>query len=92
MDLQYTIQYKKGAHNAAADALSRYDHTQDIHAISECVPSWIQKLKEWYEYDDHAKQLLTELALSSNSSSDYTLHNGVLRYKGRVWVGNNKTA
>ena len=64
MDLQYTIQYKKGTSNAVADALSRYDWSQELNAISKCVPTRIQKLKEGYEDDTPAKQLLTELAVS----------------------------
>lgn len=48
MDLDYSIQYKKGIHNMADDSLSRYDPSPDISAISECVPSWVQRLKEGY--------------------------------------------
>ena len=59
MDLRYTIQYKKGTSNAAADSLSRYDWSQELNAISECVPTWIQKLKEGFEDDSAAKGLLT---------------------------------
>jgi len=33
-----------------------------------------------------------ELAVSPKAHPDYTLKEGVLRYKGRVWVGNNTTA
>jgi hypothetical protein len=55
MDLQYTIQYKKGTNNAAADALSRVDHEEEIQAVSECIPTWVQKLKEGYEDDEQAK-------------------------------------
>ena len=92
MDLQYTIQYKKGVNNAAADALSRCEHSQEVQAISECIPAWIQNLKEGYDDDDHAKKLMTELTLAPNSQSDYVLQDGVIRFKGRVWVGNNRTA
>ena len=48
MDLNYTIQYKKGINNAAADALSRCETEGEVTVISECVPSWIQKLQEGY--------------------------------------------
>ena len=58
MDLQYTIQYKKGVNNAAADALSRCEHTDAVQAIYECLPTWVQKLTEGYGDDDQAKQLL----------------------------------
>lgn len=92
MDLQYTIQYKKGVHNAAVDALSRCDHTSEINAVSECLPTWVQRLQDGYADDDQAKQLLVELAIAPDSHQDFSLHNGVLKYKGRVWVGNNKIA
>ncbi|CAD6241764.1 unnamed protein product [Miscanthus lutarioriparius] len=54
MDLQYTIQYKKRVNNAAADALSRCEHQNTVHAISKCLPTWVQRLQEGYEDDDHA--------------------------------------
>lgn len=92
MDLQYVIQYKKGATKKAADALSRWTPSTEIQAISECIPTWMQKLKQGYEEDDQAKKLLMELAVSPEAHQDYTLKEGVLRYKGRVWVGNNTTA
>jgi hypothetical protein len=92
MDLQYIIQYKKGTSNVAADALSRYDWSQELNAISECVPTWIQRLKEGYDEDPAAKQLLTELAVSSDNQKGYSLQDGVIRYQGRIWVGNNSAA
>jgi len=92
MDLQYTIQYKRGATNATTDALPRFEHHQEVQAISECIPTWVQKLVEGYEDDEQAKRLMTELAISADSHPGYKLQNGVLRYKGRVWIGNNKTA
>ena len=92
MDLQYIIQYKRGDTNAAVDPLSKFEHHQEVQAISECIPTWVQKLVEGYEDDEQAKRLMTELAISADSHPGYKLQNGVLRYKGRVWVGNNKTA
>jgi hypothetical protein len=39
--------------------------------------------------DPVAKQLLTELAVDSAGAQDYTLTNGIIYYKGIVWVGHN---
>lgn len=40
MDLDYQIQYNKGVHNAAADALSRRVQEEDgVMAVSECLPT-----------------------------------------------------
>lgn len=92
MDLQYTIQYKKGTHNAAADALSRCQLSGEVNALSEYVPTWIQKLQEGYDDDPETRQLLTELAVSNDNSRGYSLKAGVIRYQGRVWVGSNSVA
>jgi len=58
MDLNYQIQYKKGINNAAADALSGCVSDEEVNAISECVPAWIQKLKEAYQENQEDQQLL----------------------------------
>ncbi|WVZ81498.1 hypothetical protein U9M48_028869 [Paspalum notatum var. saurae] len=92
MDLQFSIQYKKGITNAAADALSRCPLQQEVSSVSESIPSWIQKLKEGYADDAAAQQLLTELSVDPQHDKGFSLDQGVLRYKGRVWVGNNSLA
>lgn len=92
MDLKFQIQYKKGVSNAAADALSRHPDNMVVAAISTSIPSWLQKLQEGYEDDPHTKQLLTELSISFENDKGFTLQDGVLRFKGRVWVGDNQLA
>lgn len=91
MDLKFRIQYKQGVLNQAADALSRQP-IEEVLAVSECIPSWMQKLQEGYSEDEQAKQLISELSIDSTNSRGYTLRDGILRYHGRVWVGNNKLA
>jgi hypothetical protein len=89
MDLKYKIQYKKGISNAAADALSRRPEQQSLLAISVSTPSWLEKLQQGYEDDEEAKKLLVELSLQSANDQGFILHNGIIRHKGRIWVGNN---
>lgn len=92
MDLNYKIQYKKGGANAAADALSRCPTSDEIVAVSECIPSWIQKLMDGYADNLEDKQLITELNISGQNDKGYELSNEIIWYRGRVWVANNTLA
>ena len=42
--------------------------------------------------DDQAQRLLIELALTNANDKGYTLQNGLIRYKGRLWLGNHEEA
>jgi hypothetical protein len=52
----------------------------------------VEKLVQGYDEDEMARQLLAELSVCSPNSAGYALTEGVIRYKGRVWVGNNQLA
>lgn len=91
MDLQYKIEYKKGPTNAATDALSRV-FEPSVLAISVNTPSWLERLQSGYEEDMDTKQLLYELSLHTDHSKGFTLENGIIKKKGRIWVGNNLLA
>ena len=90
MDLDYSIQYKKGIHNTAADSLSR--KPSSVMAVSMCTPTWIEQLKAGYDQDEFTRQLLTELSITTENDKGFQLQNGVIKYKGRVWVGHNTLA
>ena len=94
IDLQFKIQYKQGSTNAAADALSRCpaSNVSELHAISACTPSWMGHLQEGYADDPEAQQLLVELSISPTNDKGFSLHNDIIKYKGRVWVGHNSLA
>jgi hypothetical protein len=47
---------------------------------------------EGYQQDTQAKQLLTELSLCPQNDKGYSLVDGILKHKGRIWLGNNNEA
>jgi hypothetical protein len=53
---------------------------------------WIERLQEGYVDDPAAQQLLAELSLSTPNEYGYSLEGGIIKYKGRIWVGNNQIA
>lgn len=90
LGLRYQIVYRRGRENAAADALSRKVHEQvlSVAAISVCQPAWLADVSTGYSDDVEAQKLLLELA-TSTEPTNYTLDNGIIKHKGRVWIGNN---
>ena len=76
----------------AADALSRQPGFSPLLAISLSTPTWLTNLTTVYAEDPDAQQLLTKLSLCSPNAVGFELTNGVIRFKGRVWVRNNSLA
>jgi hypothetical protein len=90
MGLQYKILYKKGVENGAADALSRRRHPEQILAISSIKHQWLDAVVLSYQADSDAMKLLSQLATQPDSILQYSLVQGVIRYKGCVWLGSSK--
>lgn len=90
LGLSYRIVYKKGTDNSAADALSRRAHMDGVCcAISIATPQWCTEIVEGYKSDRHAQELLVKLASATTSPSHFSLQDGLIRFKQRVWVRNN---
>ncbi|WVZ95411.1 LOW QUALITY PROTEIN: hypothetical protein U9M48_041179 [Paspalum notatum var. saurae] len=88
----YKVVYKKGAENRVADALSRKTlHDSQCAAISASSPQWLQEVLSSYETDELATSLLTKLSIDPAAVPHFTLDNGLLRYKQRLWIGNNSS-
>ncbi|WVZ73357.1 hypothetical protein U9M48_021672 [Paspalum notatum var. saurae] len=91
LGLQYRIVYKKGTENRVADALSRRQHEQhQCLAISSSVPVWMDSVMSSYQQDPFAQELLAKLSVDPDSVPDFSLSQGILRRKAKVWIGNNK--
>ena len=86
MGLKFRIVYKKGK---AADALSRVAHLMTLQAVSEVQPTWVQEVLNSYTINSHAQALLVQLAVQSPNTTGYSLEGGLIRYRGKMWVGAN---
>lgn len=74
-----------------ADALSRKSsHDSICAAVSSCTPQWVSSVLEGYQTDEVALAMLAKLAIDPLSVPNFTLSEGVLRYKNRIWIGSNE--
>jgi transposase InsO family protein len=92
LGMQYKVVYKLGTENRVADALSRREHDSiQCSSLSVATPQWCQAVLDGYLLDDATQQLLTKLTVDATSVPNFSLQDGLLRFKGRVWIGNNAT-
>jgi hypothetical protein len=92
MGLSYKICYKKGIENRVVDALSRVSNnpSQGLLAISTLQPVWLQELVDAYSTDPMTTNIFSTLAVN-NPSGHFSLQQGIIKYKGKIWVGNIKS-
>lgn len=90
LGLRFKISYKQGTENREADALSRVPPGphQVILALSTLQPVWLKELGDSYTSKSQTSKLLTDLAVHS-PSGHFSLDDGVIKYRGRVWVGHS---
>ena len=54
------------------------------------TPPWLSEVVASYAKDPAATSLLQQLAVNPEAHPPYSLSGGVIRYKGRIWLGSNK--
>jgi hypothetical protein len=82
------VVYKKGSENRVADALSRRTHDlANLQLISSATPDWLTPVQVSYQSDPQATELITKLSLHSDFVPHFTFKDGLMRYKSRIWIG-----
>lgn len=86
--LDYNVEYKKGAENKVADALSRVAGAElSLMAITSVHTTLFEEIQLSWSMDPNLKQLISELADSSRPHPHYTWEGEQLRRKGKLVVG-----
>jgi hypothetical protein len=53
------------------------------------VPQWISEVLSGYSKDARALNLVAKLSIDDKVVPHFSLSQGVLRYKNRIWIGTN---
>lgn len=87
LGLRYRIRYKKGIENAGADALSRAKPSDTLFSTTSCNPAWLEDVTNSYHNNDQASRLLSQLAIREDPKGRFTLRQGIIYFRGRIWLG-----
>ena len=60
-------------------------------ALSICKPTWLEGVKNSYLNNAGVTARMEKMALDPSSEPQYTMQDGILRYKGCVWIGDDTT-
>ena len=58
-----------------------------LHTISVCQPAWLEDIVTSYNANPQAQKLLEQLAVREDPKGRFQLQNGLLRFRGRIWLG-----
>ncbi|KAH0757777.1 hypothetical protein KY290_021270 [Solanum tuberosum] len=92
----YEVQYKKGAENKVADAFSRQFEDKEgnmlnalagVSSISAMMPTWVQEIHKNNEDDLEVATLISEFSVAHLGLHLFLYSSGILRIKGKVYVG-----
>ena len=74
-----------------ADALSRKGYEEDgsIHSLLVMKPVWLSEVLKSYKGDSVVSKLTSALTIKPDSISNYSFIGGLLKYKGKVYIGSS---
>jgi hypothetical protein len=52
----------------------------------------LEIILEGYTADEHSKKLLVELSLTGTNDKGFSLADGIIKYKGRIWLDSHSEA
>ena len=52
-------------------------------------PKWIEDIPHSYEGDQEVLNAITTLSTNAGNDPDNSIQQGILRHKGKAWIGNN---
>ena len=81
----FVIEYKKGTGNSTADALSCWENSIELNAISEPVPRWLDSIKEEITTNPELQRLV-KLCENDEAVGPWSFRDGVLFFKGRIYL------
>lgn len=89
LEFDYSIEYKKGNKNIVADALSRKDQTSSTtcNQVTVIQAEWLQDIRNSYMQDPDSSKLLSKLAQDVQENSNFSLTDGILKFKNRLYIG-----
>lgn len=84
----YTIQYKLGKGNFVADALSCMPMHEEGQYYILSMPNFVflKDLQKSLQENPQFQQLVTQVQQDPTLFTDYKMHDGLLLYKGKIWI------
>lgn len=84
----YSIQYKVGKSNLVADALSRLPEPPEAQYYILSMPNFLflEDLRKSLRDSTEFQQLVTQVQQDPLDFPDYKLHDGLLLFKGKIWL------
>jgi hypothetical protein len=64
----------------------------ELHALSTAKPRWLEIMTESFLHVSWGKDLLAQLSLSSPNSQGYALHDGIIKFQDKIWLGSHTEA